>query len=84
MLIPSPKPFVSLADLNKIEFPALSYKISDLINFSRMIIDANPERKAIGKSFNLDRLLHLISETYLVTAYHNFTHAFSLLIVLIL
>jgi hypothetical protein len=41
------------------------------------------ERKAIGKSFNLLKLIELIADNYNVTAYHNFTHAFSVLQVMI-
>lgn len=81
MHLPQPKLFISLSELNSVDFPMISYTISELVNFSKMIIDANPERRAIGKAFNLSKLILLISENYLITAYHNFTHAFSLLLV---
>jgi len=76
-----PKLFISLQDLDQIEFPTLSYTISELISFSKMIVEATPERKLIGRSFNLNKLINLIADNYNITAYHNFTHAFSLLLV---
>jgi hypothetical protein len=79
--LPAPKLFVSLNDLDQVDFPVLSYTISEITNFSAMILDSSPVRKAIGKSFNLSKLMQLIAENYNVTAYHNFTHAFSLLLV---
>ena len=79
----SPKLFINLKELNMIDFPVLSYTLSELCDFSKMIFESNNERKLIGKSFNLNKLIHLIAENYLVTAYHNFTHAFSLLLVII-
>lgn len=76
-----PKMFISLEDLNKVNFPVISYSINDLVNFSRLILDSSPERRIIAKSFNTTRLIQLLAENYNVTAYHNFTHAFSLLLV---
>jgi hypothetical protein len=76
-----PKMFISLEDLNKVNFPVISYSINDLVNFSRLILDSSPERRMIAKSFNTTRLIQLLAENYNVTAYHNFTHAFSLLLV---
>lgn len=78
----TPKMFISLDDLNKVNFPVVSYSISDLINFSRLILDSSPERRIIAKSFNTTKLIQLLAENYNVVAYHNFTHAFSLLLVL--
>lgn len=46
-----------------------------------MILDSSPERKLLGKSFNLNKLISTLAENYNTTAYHNFTHAFSLLLV---
>ena len=77
--LPQPTPFITITDLNKLEFPALAYPIKQLVNYAKTIIDSNLERRAIGKSFNLLRLIELIAENYNVTAYHNFTHAFSVL-----
>lgn len=77
--LPLPTPFITITDLNKLEFPALAYPIKQLVNYSKTIIDSNLERRAIGKSFNLLRLIELIAEHYNITAYHNFTHAFSVL-----
>lgn len=77
-----PNPFITITDLNKLEFPALAYPIKNLVNYSKSIIEAHPERRAIGKSFNLLKLVELIAEHYNITAYHNFTHAFSVLQVL--
>ncbi len=45
------------------------------------MFEATPERKNIGKTFNLKRLLQLFAESYNITAYHNFSHAFSVLLV---
>lgn len=78
----TPKMFISLEDLNKVNFPVISYSINDLVNFSRLILDSSSERRIIAKSFNTTRLIQLLAENYNVTAYHNFTHAFSLLLVL--
>lgn len=78
-----PKLFVSIKDLNAIDFPVLSYTISELIHFSRLILESSPERKLIAKSFNLNKLISTLAENYNTTAYHNFTHAFSLLLVLL-
>jgi hypothetical protein len=80
--LPQPTPFITLADLNKLDFVSLAYPIKQLVLFSKTIFDASPERRAIGKSFNLLRLIELLAENYNVTAYHNFTHAFSVLQVL--
>jgi hypothetical protein len=44
-------------------------------------LESSPERKLISKSFNLNKLISTIAENYNTTAYHNFTHAFSLLLV---
>lgn len=77
--LPQPSPFITITDLNKLEFSSLAYPIKQLILFSKTIFDASPERRVIGKSFNLLRLIELLAENYNVTAYHNFTHAFSVL-----
>jgi len=57
----SPKLFINLKELNMIEFPVLSYTISELCDISKMILENNSERKLIGKSFNLNKLIHLIA-----------------------
>jgi hypothetical protein len=77
--LPPPAPFVTITDLDKLEFSALSYPIKQLVGYAKTIFDANVERRAIGKSFNLLKLIELLAENYNVTAYHNFTHAFSVL-----
>jgi len=74
-----PSPFVTIIDLNKIEFSALSYPIRQLVGYAKSMFDANLERRAIGKSFNLLKLIELLAENYNATSYHNFTHAFSVL-----
>lgn len=82
IVLPTPNPFVTIPELNKLEFCALAHPIKNLVGYSKTIIEANPQRRAIGKSFNLLRLIELIAEHYNITAYHNFTHAFSVLQVL--
>ena len=78
---PQPKLFISLEDLHRLDFPILSYTTAELISYSKLIIDANLERRHIGKAFNLTRLIELIAENYNVNAYHNFSHAFSVMLV---
>lgn len=56
-----PKLFVQLQDLDKIEFPSLSYTTAELISFSKMIIESSMERKRIAKTFNLNKLIELIA-----------------------
>lgn len=77
--LPQPTPFITITDLNKLDFSSLSYPIKQLVIYAKTIIDSNLERRSVGKSFNLLKLIELIAENYKVTAYHNFTHAFSVL-----
>lgn len=79
--IPYPSSFVTNADLLRLDFSPLSHSVKELIIYAKSIIESNFERKMIGKSFNLLRLIQLIADSYRAEAYHNFTHAFSVLLV---
>lgn len=39
--LPQPTPFITITDLNKLEFAALSYPIKQLIAYSKTMIDSN-------------------------------------------
>jgi hypothetical protein len=55
--MPKAQHSISLSDLNKIEFSPLPYSIKKLAGFSQLILEGNQERKALGKTFNLPRLI---------------------------
>lgn len=76
-----PSSFITTADLNSLYFSPLSYQVKDLILYARAILEADHERKILGRSFNLLKLIRLISKNYNANPYHNFTHAFSVLLV---
>jgi hypothetical protein len=59
--LPAPTPFITITELNKLEFCALSYPIKQLVGHAKSMFDANLERRAIGKSFNLLKLIELLA-----------------------
>jgi hypothetical protein len=55
--MPKAQHSINLSDLNKIEFSPLPFSIKKLAEFSQLILEGNQERKALGKTFNLPRLI---------------------------
>lgn len=78
-----PSSFVTTADLNRLDFSPLSYQVKDLILYAKAILESDHDRKILSRSFNLLKLIQLIARNYNINPYHNFTHAFSVLLVTI-
>jgi hypothetical protein len=71
-----------LEEMKNIEFCPLGYSINELIIFSEKIMFSNIYCQ---KNFNpntINKLLSHISKEYGIVSYHNFTHAFSVQLVL--
>ncbi len=66
---------------NLINFKSLNYSVEQLCKMSSSLLEEKGKCRELMKEKDLQRLLRHISEEYNINGYHNFTHAFSVLLV---
>lgn len=78
----SPAKNVTLDHLSQTNFPVLMYKIKDLVSFGVTLLRTSEFGETCLSEASLTMLLKKIALRYNGVAYHNFSHAFSLSLVL--
>ena len=74
---------VTLHHLSQTNFPVLMYKIKDLVSFGVTLLRTSEFGSNYFSQSSLTLLLKKIALRYNGVAYHNFSHAFSLALVLL-
>ena len=76
-------PIITLGDLQDFRFPVLAFKTRELASFATMILKENNYfRQQFNDEKFLQKLVTEISINYNIVSYHNFSHGFSLSLVI--
>ena len=72
---------VTVEDLTRNEFPVLKYSIQSLVEFSKTMLETSQFCRINFPGKIVRKIVNLIADNYHSVAYHNFSHAFSLMLV---